>query len=78
MDYNMQELFKAKVRRVGTSLGVLIPGRVAKKAQLRTGEEVEIQLLRQKKLRLIEEAFGIAKGATPFKRQKEADRSEKW
>lgn len=26
IDYNMQELFKAKVRKVGTSLGVLIPG----------------------------------------------------
>ncbi len=76
--YNMSQLFKAKVRKVGTSLGFLIPNEVVKEEHLNTGEEVHVQVLKQRKLRLIEEGFGIAKGAKPFKREKDIDRLENY
>ena len=66
----MPELFKAKVRKVGTSLGVLIPKELAKREKIKEGEEVEVGLLKENRLRLIEKAFGIAKGAKSFGRNR--------
>lgn len=73
----MPELFKAKVRRVGTSLGVLIPKEVAIKEKIKEGEEVEVGLLKEKRLKTIEQAFGAAKGAKPFERDR-IDRSDRY
>lgn len=73
----MPELFKAKVRKVGTSLGVLIPKELAKREKIKEGEEVEVGLLKENRLRLIEKAFGIAKGAKPFERDR-TDRLERY
>ncbi|HLC97205.1 MAG TPA: hypothetical protein VJC21_00270 [Candidatus Nanoarchaeia archaeon] len=53
----MAELFKAKIRRVGTSVGVLIPREHIAKARLQVGEEVEIALMPHKDL----SGFGFAK-----------------
>ncbi|MBI5060921.1 MAG: AbrB/MazE/SpoVT family DNA-binding domain-containing protein [Candidatus Aenigmarchaeota archaeon] len=64
----MGEIFKAKVREVGTSLGVLIPKGVAKEMKIKKGEEIEISILK-KNIRLISESFGIARGAKPFERE---------
>jgi len=66
----MTETFKTSVRRVGTSLGVLIPKEVATREHLKEGEEVEIGIMKKRKLRVIEESFGIAGGAGPFQREK--------
>jgi antitoxin component of MazEF toxin-antitoxin module len=64
----MSELFKTKVRMIGTSYGVLIPKKLMKREKLKKGEEVEIALLKKKKIALIEKAFGITKGAAGFER----------
>ena len=73
----MSELFKAKVRRVGTSLGVLIPKEVIEGGKIKEGQEVELSLLRRRKLEEIEKMFGIAKGAKPFERDR-TDRLERY
>ena len=73
----MPELFKAKVRAVGSSLGVLIPNEIAKKEHIKEGEEIELSLLKQRKLEEVLKLFGTARGAKPFKRDK-TDRIEKW
>ncbi len=64
----MGEVFKAKVRKVGTSFGVLIPKEVVVREKIKVGQEVEVGLLKKKRIELIEKAFGIAKGAEPFER----------
>ena len=66
----MADVFRTSVRRVGTSLGVLIPKDVARKQRLHEGEEIEIGILKKQKRELIEQSFGIAKGASPFQRDK--------
>lgn len=70
-------LFKAKVRRVGTSLGVLLPKEITEKEHIKEGEEIELGVLRKKRLEEIEKMFGIARGAKPFERDR-ADRIDRW
>lgn len=66
----MAELFKTKVRQVGTSLGVLIPKEIVRKDSLEKGAEIEVAILK-KDMRLIDEAFGSAKKARlSFKRDR--------
>jgi antitoxin component of MazEF toxin-antitoxin module len=67
----MPEAFKAKVRNVGTSLGILIPKSVIDKEKIRSGEKVEITLLKSngKNIEEILKLFGSAKGASSFKRE---------
>ena len=66
----MSQLFNVKVRRVGTSLGVLIPKEVVAEEGIQEGEQVGVSLLKAKRLESIDRLFGIAKGARPFKRDK--------
>lgn len=66
----MSKLFKAKVRKVGTSLGVLIPKEVAEQEQIREGMEVEVGLLRARKVNEVLKLFGTARGAKPFARDR--------
>ena len=63
----MSDIFKAKVREVGTSLGVLIPKEVAKDMKIKKGEEIRVSILKPD-LRALCESFGIAKSAKPFER----------
>lgn len=64
----METIFKAKVRRIGSSLGVLIPKQMIENKKIKEGEEIELSLLKRRK-ELISKAFGIAKGAGPFERE---------
>jgi len=64
----MSDVFKAKVREVGTSLGVLIPKEVAKNMKIKKGEEIRVSILKPD-FRLMRESFGIARGAKPFERE---------
>ncbi len=68
---DMAELFKAKVRRVGSSLGVLIPKETADKENIREGEEIEVSVLKKRKLDKLMKLFGSVKGAEPFERDRE-------
>lgn len=67
----MTELFKAKVRKVGSSLGVLIPKEVANAEKIKEGEEIEVSLLKRRKLAELLKLVGTAKGAQPFERDRE-------
>ena len=73
----MPELFKAKVRRVGTSLGVLIPKEFAEKEKIKEGEMVDVSLLKENRIKVLEKAFGSAKGAKSFVRDR-TDRLERY
>lgn len=70
-------LFKAKVRKVGTSLGVLLPKELTQKERIKEGEEVEIGLLKRRKLEEVLRLMGTAKGAKPFERDR-TDRIDRW
>ncbi len=61
------DMIEVKVRKVGTSLGVLIPQENVTKNKLKEGSKVKIVVIK-KNLKLIEEIFGSAKGK-PFKRE---------
>ena len=67
----MPETFKAKVRSVGTSLGVLIPKDVTIREKINSGEEVEVTLLKTnaKNIKELLRLFGSARGASSFKRE---------
>jgi antitoxin component of MazEF toxin-antitoxin module len=67
----MAELFKAKVRRVGSSLGILIPKETADKENIKEGEEIEVSLLKRRNLAKLLKLAGTAKGAEPFERDRE-------
>jgi hypothetical protein len=73
----MPELFRAKVRKVGTSLGILIPKEVIEKQKIKEGEEVEVGLLKQRKLEEVLRLIGTAKGTKPFERGR-IDRVDRW
>lgn len=66
----MSDLFKAKVRKVGTSLGVLIPKRVIEEEEIKEGQEVELSLLKRRKLEEVWKLIGTAKGTKPFERDR--------
>lgn len=66
----MPELVKAKLRRIGSSVGVLIPQENIKALGVGVGDEIEVALLRHRSKREIELMFGIAKKAEPFVRDK--------
>jgi antitoxin component of MazEF toxin-antitoxin module len=71
INYNdiMGDMFKVKVRKIGTSLGVLLPKRMLEEQGIKEGEEVEIGILKKDK-ELLDKVFGITKGSKPFKREK--------
>ncbi len=74
----MPELFKAKIRKVGTSLGLLIPKEIIDAENLKEGQEIDVGLLKTNRVKMIDESFGIAKGAKyPFIRDR-TDRLERY
>ena len=73
----MPELFKAKVRKVGSSLGILIPKEVIEKQKIKEGEEVEVGLLKQRRLEEVLRLIGTAKDTKPFERDI-IDRVDRW
>lgn len=66
----MSEAIEVKLRRIGTSLGVLIPKRLVAREHLKEGSMLEISLLKRQRRELIDKYLGIAKGVGPFKREK--------
>ena len=73
----MTESFKAKVRKVGTSIGVLIPKGVAEQEKIKIGEEIQLTILKQRRLEEIWKLIGTAKGTKPFVRDG-TDRLERY
>ena len=65
----MVELFKVKVRKIGTSLGVLLPQDRLRETRVAEGEELEIAIIPHVKNLT---GFGMArKFKIPFLRDKE-------
>lgn len=63
-------LFKAKIRKIGSSFGVLIPMEIIENQKIKEDEIIEISILK-KNPKLIEEMFGSIKAkTTPFKRDR--------
>ncbi len=73
----MPRMFKAKVRKVGTSLGVLIPKEIAKREKINEGAEVEVGLLKARRLDQVLKQFGTARDTKPFVRDRE-DRLDRY
>ena len=61
------ELFESKIRKVGTSFGVLIPKENAAKGKMKEGLKVRIAIV-MKDPKLVEKMFGSVK-AKPFRRE---------
>lgn len=61
------ETFEGKVRKVGTSLGLLIPKEKAEEDSLKEGSIVRVAII-NKNLKLIDKMFGSVK-AKPFERE---------
>ena len=73
----MGETFETKVRKVGTSLGVLIPSELAEREGIKEGEKDRIGLLKEKKLEEVLKLFGTAKGSGAFARD-QIDRLDRY
>lgn len=65
----MESIFKVKVRKIGTSLGVLIPKKFIEERSVKEGEEIELAILKKRK-ELLTSSFGMAKGAGRFHRDR--------
>ncbi|MEM5879000.1 MAG: hypothetical protein QXU74_00715 [Candidatus Aenigmatarchaeota archaeon] len=63
----MAETFKAKVRSVGTSLGILIPKEIAEKEKVKEGEIIQVSIVKPN-LKEVMKLFGTAKDASKFER----------
>ncbi len=68
----MTDLVKAKLRRIGSSVGILIPKEKLESLHVDVGDEIEIAVLKQRDEKELEKMFGIAKGAGSFIRDKTA------
>jgi len=77
----MPESFKAKVRNVGTSLGVLIPKWIVEADKIRINDEVEVSLVRtlskDGRKKMIKELFGWAKKTSGKKKLPTFERDRK-
>ena len=58
----MSEIFESKIRRVGTSFGVLVPKELIEDDKLKEGDKVKLTIFTKNK-QLLKETFGSAKGA---------------
>jgi antitoxin component of MazEF toxin-antitoxin module len=54
----MVQTFKTKIRRIGSSLGVLIPKKMIKQNKIKLGEEIEMSILKRQRLEVIEGLIG--------------------
>jgi antitoxin component of MazEF toxin-antitoxin module len=66
----MAKSIQVKLRRIGTSIGVLIPKSVLRDGNFKLGQSIEISLVKRPTKKEIEKAFGSAKWLKGFKREK--------
>ena len=65
----MSKVFEAKVRTVGTSLGILIPKEIVKQEKIKKNQNIKMVVMTEKDTKLIEKTFGIDRGTKPFDRE---------
>ena len=61
-------VFESKIRKVGTSLGILIPKEISQAEHWKEGQKVKFAPIKEDSA-WVKELFGSAKGAKPFKRE---------
>ncbi len=61
-------IFESKIRKVGSSLGLLIPKEIVDCENIKEAQIVKVAILKKDKS-LIDKAFGIAPGLGPFVRE---------
>jgi antitoxin component of MazEF toxin-antitoxin module len=69
----MTEVFEAKVRRVGNSLGVIIPSEIIEEMGFRKGDIIHVAIPPSesgKRNELLKKLAGIDKEKIPFERDK--------
>jgi antitoxin component of MazEF toxin-antitoxin module len=70
----MSQVFKAKLRKIGNSYGILIPAEIIEELHVEKGDELVISVATtdlDERNRLLEEIAGVYKGKGPFVREKE-------
>ena len=71
---HMAEVFEAKLRRIGNSLGIIIPKEIIETAGLKEGDIIQVSIISshlENRGRILRSIAGTCKGAEPFKREKE-------
>jgi antitoxin component of MazEF toxin-antitoxin module len=70
----MSQVFKAKVRKIGNSYGVLIPAEIIQELHVEMGDELMISVATtdlEERNRMLMELAGVYEGEEPFEREKE-------
>jgi len=70
----MTRVFRAKLRSVGNSLGLIAPSGVVKELDVKSGDTVEVSIPcvdRDKRNTLLVSLAGMDRGAEPFERERE-------
>lgn len=68
----MTKVFSVKLRKIGTSVGLLVPKEQLESLHVEIGDKVDIVLLKHKNPDEIEKGFGIAKHfSKSFERDKD-------
>lgn len=63
-------MFEAKIRKVGTSFGLLIPAESVSKNKLKEGSKIRVAILREN-TKMAEELFGSVKARPFIRREKD-------
>ncbi len=72
--YIMSELFEAKLRKIGNSLGIIVPSHVIEGLNYHKGDVVNVVIPSSKNIKrnkILADLAGIDKDKAPFKREKE-------
>ena len=64
------EMFNVKVRKVGSSFGILIPKVLAEKERIKEGEEIEVSFAKKRNIETLFKLMGSAKSADEFERDR--------
>jgi len=70
----MSEVFEAKLRKIGNSLGIIIPAHIIEGLGFHKGDAIHVVLPPSKNIKrnkLLADLAGIDKSKTSFKREKE-------
>ena len=70
----MAEVFETKIRRIGNSLGIIIPAEIIEELGYHNGDTISIAIPPsdlKKRNKLLKQLAGMCKGMSPFVRDEE-------
>ena len=65
----MATMFRSKIRKLGTSVGMIVPKEIVKREELHEGDIVKVEIIKEKRV----DAFGMLKGMPSFNKEDEGD-----